>query len=39
MVEGAHAVGKTQFAADLADDLGMKHYPQLRFTKDSILAI
>ncbi|XP_050356292.1 NADH dehydrogenase [ubiquinone] 1 alpha subcomplex subunit 10, mitochondrial [Nymphalis io] len=28
VVEGPVAVGKTQFAASLAEDLGMKHYPE-----------
>jgi len=32
VVEGAHAIGKSKFAQDLADDLGMKYVPTPRIT-------
>ena len=31
-MEGAHAIGKSKFAQDLADDLGMKYVPTPRIT-------
>lgn len=32
VVEGAHAIGKSKFAQELADDLDMEYFPMPRIT-------
>ena len=32
VVEGAHAIGKSKFAQELAEDLDMKYFPMPRVT-------